>query len=174
MPEDSTEQLARLWTKSQPIVASYILSLVPDHHRAEDILQQVAVVIVREFEQYDSSRPFLAWALGIARNLVLKSRRKYAKESSRCIFDIGVVERVEAAFLQHEDELSEFRQSLRDCLKQLRNRDLEVLRWRYVYNFAAQEVARKMGLTSGAVRVMLHRVRRFLRECVHRRMEASE
>ncbi len=61
MQQEQTEQLARLWTESQSVVASYVLSLVRDFHCAEDILQQVAVVLVREFEKYDRSRPFLPW-----------------------------------------------------------------------------------------------------------------
>ena len=74
MDQKSTEQLARLWTQSQSVVSSYVLSLVRDFHLAEDILQQVAVILVREFEKYDPSRPFLPWALGFAKNVALKSR----------------------------------------------------------------------------------------------------
>ena len=66
MDQENTEKLARLWTESQSVVASYIFSLVRDFHLAEDILQQVAVVLVREFEKYDPSRPFLPWTMGIA------------------------------------------------------------------------------------------------------------
>ena len=48
------------------MVAAFVLSIIPDFHQAEDVLQQVAVVLVREFGQFDTSRPFLPWALGIA------------------------------------------------------------------------------------------------------------
>jgi hypothetical protein len=44
-----------LWTKAQPFVAAHIGFLVPDFHRAEDVLQQVAVILVRKFDQYDPS-----------------------------------------------------------------------------------------------------------------------
>jgi len=172
MANDSTERLTRLWTESQPIVASFILSLVPDYHQAEDILQQVATVIVREFDRYDPTRPFLSWALGIARNQVLKSRRTYARDSSRFVFDVALVKQVESAFQEPADHWGAVRQSLRECLKQLRTRQLEALRLRYVYNLGSQEAAHKMGITSGAVRVILHRVRALLRQCVQSRMEA--
>ncbi len=53
------------------MVAAFVLSIIPDFHQAEDVLQQVAVVLVREFGQFDTSRPFLPWALGIARTWLL-------------------------------------------------------------------------------------------------------
>jgi RNA polymerase sigma-70 factor, ECF subfamily len=72
MDQKASEQLARLWTESQPVVASYILSIIPNFHQAEDVLQQVAAALVGEFQRFDPSKPFLPWVLGIARNLALK------------------------------------------------------------------------------------------------------
>ena len=59
MNQQTSEQLARLWTESQPVVAAYVLSIIPNFHQAEDVLQQVAVALVSEFERFDASRPFL-------------------------------------------------------------------------------------------------------------------
>src|SRR6478752_4145777 len=104
MTQQASEQLARLWTEAQPIVAAFILSAIPDFHQAEDVLQQVAVVLVREFEQFDTSRPFLPWALGIARNLVAKSRRDVARHSAHVLND-DVLDQIQAAFQENEESL---------------------------------------------------------------------
>jgi RNA polymerase sigma-70 factor (ECF subfamily) len=170
MQQQNTEQLARLWTESQPVVASYIISLVPNFHQAEDVLQQVAVVLVREFEKYDPDRPFLPWAMGIAKNVALKSRRQAAVESLPLI-DAELVERVQAAFEEHAENWAPFRRALRECLQHQKARMRDVLQLRYAHDMKPQAVARQMGITSGAVRVLLHRAREALRECIQRKTE---
>lgn len=162
-----TEELARLWTEAQPMVASYILSLVPDFHKAEDVLQQVAVVLVRRFEEYDTGRPFLPWALGIARNVSMEARRELAKSRSQ-LLDDGLVETVQAAFEDEAEFASSVRSALKNCLRKQRVRILEVLRLRYAEDLKPQDVAKRLGVTSGAVRVMLFRAREELRGCIER------
>ncbi len=169
MQQEQTEQLARLWTESQPVVASYVLSLVRDFHAAEDVLQQVAVVLVREFEKYDRGRPFLNWALGIARNVALKSRRDSARGISR-LLETELLEQIQSGFEEDVGAWTALRQSLQHCLQKQQARMLEVLRWRYAFDLKPQEVAGRMGVTSGAVRVMLHRARSMLRDCIQQRL----
>ena len=140
MQQENTEQLARLWTQSQSVVGAYILSLVRDFHIAEDLLQQVAVVLVREFEKYDPARPFLPWAMGIAKNMVLKSRRDMLRDSGG-LLDQELVDRVQAAFEEQSEGWVAVRQALRACLEKQSKRMLEVLRWRYAYDLKPQEVA---------------------------------
>ena len=65
MSTGNSELLARFWTQHQPTVGAYVLAMIPNFHQSEDVLQQVAVVLVREFDKYDTSRPFLPWALGL-------------------------------------------------------------------------------------------------------------
>ena len=47
------EQFTRRWTEAQPIVAGYINAVVPDFQEAEDLLQDVAVILLRKFTEYD-------------------------------------------------------------------------------------------------------------------------
>jgi RNA polymerase sigma-70 factor (ECF subfamily) len=170
--QHSSEQLARLWTESQSVVASYIFSLVPDFHQAEDILQQVAVILVREFDKYDPKRPFLPWVMGIAKNAALKSRREVARDSTYLVED-SLIDRMQAAFGEGTDRWTSMRHALKFCLAQQQNRTREVLQWRYAHDLKPQQVAQRMGVTSGAVRVMLHRARSALRDCIQRRLRAS-
>ena len=127
MSQENSEQLARLWTEAQPIVAAFILSAIPDFHQAEDVLQQVAVILVREFEEFDTSRPFLPWALGIARNLALKSRRDVARRSKYVISE-AVLDQIETAFHEGEDSLIAVRKWLRHCLEKQPQKILEAVR----------------------------------------------
>jgi RNA polymerase sigma-70 factor (ECF subfamily) len=172
MQDQRTEQLARLWTEAQPMVAAYILSLIPDFHRAEDVLQQVAVVLVRRFDEYEPGRPFLPWALGIARNASFDCRREMAKVRSPLLND-ELIESVREVFEEESDASICIRQALRTCLQGLRERMLEVLQLRYAEDLKPQDVAKRLGITSGSVRVILHRARQGLRACIERSTRAS-
>jgi len=62
--QDALRRLTIDWTRAQTSVGRFIRSFVRDRGEAEDILQQVALVIVDRYETYDPDRPFLGWALG--------------------------------------------------------------------------------------------------------------
>lgn len=66
--DESTRQATRLWTLAQPAVSSFVSSVVRDFRDRDGVLQEVAVAVIESFESYDSKRPFLAWAIGVARN----------------------------------------------------------------------------------------------------------
>jgi RNA polymerase sigma-70 factor, ECF subfamily len=172
MDQHDSEQLARLWTESQPVVGAYILSLLPDFHQAEDVLQQTAVLLVREFEKYDQARPFLPWAMGVARNLALKSRRDVVRRGEHLLGQ-QLIDQVEAAFIEHVDTWASVRKVLRGCLHRQPEKVLELLRWRYAYDLRPADVAVKMGVTSATVRVMLHRAREVLRRCIKRNSDEA-
>src|SRR5271168_713608 len=76
---DSQEQFTRLWTEAQPKLAGYISFLIPNFQEAEDVLQDVAVLLLRKFPSFDGQRPFVCWAIGVAKLEVLMSRRRHAR-----------------------------------------------------------------------------------------------
>jgi RNA polymerase sigma-70 factor (ECF subfamily) len=167
MMQDS-ERLAILWTKAQPVVAAYISSLVPDYHHADDILQQTAVVLVSKFEQYNLTQPFLPWALGIAKREVLKKRRQMARD--RHVFTEEFADRLCVAYEKMAGQFDGYAAALGDCVKQLNDRERNVLHLRYSDDLSPTDAADSVQMTPGAMRVLLHRVRESLRMCVQRRM----
>ena len=168
---EASERLAILWTKAQPFVAAYITSLIPDFHRAEDVLQQVAVILVRKFDQYDPAQPFLPWALGIARREVLKQQRQRARD--RHVFSDDFAETLGAVCEEMAGQFDGYRQKLAECLKQLDDRARIALNLRYSHDIQPAAVAERMSLSPGAVRVLLHRARSALRTCIERRLRET-
>ena len=77
--KSKNEELTVYWVQAQPLVLSFIASLVPDFKEADDILQNVALVTTRRFAEYDRQRPFVAWAIGIAKDEIENYRRKKGK-----------------------------------------------------------------------------------------------
>jgi RNA polymerase sigma-70 factor (ECF subfamily) len=150
-----------------------VLSLVPDFHQAEDILQQVAVVLVRRFHEYDSGRPFLPWALGIAKNISFECRREIAK-TRVSLLDDELIDAVQAEFEADLEISASIHKALRNCLRQQQGRIREALRLRYAHDLKPQDVAQRMGINPGAVRVMLHRARESLRICIERSLAQKD
>jgi RNA polymerase sigma-70 factor (ECF subfamily) len=164
-----SEQLAVLWTKAQPFVAAYINSLVSDFHRAEDVLQQVAVILVRKFDQYDPTHPFLPWALGIARRELLKQQRERARD--RHVFSDDFAEQLSATYEEMAGQFDGYRQTLSDCFKELDARAKDAINLRYSHDLSPAAVAERLMVTPGAARVLLHRARNSLRQCIQRRLK---
>ena len=104
--------LAMFWVNSQPVVSAYISANVVDTHHVEDILQEVAQVCAEKFDEYDRERSFISWAMGIARNRILKYYRTRSRD--RIVLSEAVLERLEGALEKLEPEAEDRRESSRD------------------------------------------------------------
>jgi RNA polymerase sigma-70 factor (ECF subfamily) len=165
---DSRQALATHWVKAQPVVAAFITSIVRDSHRADDLLQEVARISALKFDEYDSSRAFTSWVLGIARYEILRFRRSQGR--SRITFSDSLLENLIEDF-QDQSELSEDRRrALRDCLDDISGRRRIVLEMRYQRDLRPRDIAERLGITSNAVLLLLHRTRRILADCISRRL----
>ena len=166
---DNHEQFTRRWTEAQPIVAGYINAVVPDFQEAEDLLQDVAVILLRKFTEYDPQRPFVAWAIGIAKREVLVARRRHAR--GFLSYQADLLERISEAYEELAPEFEDRSRALRECLRTVRGRAGELLRLRYEESLKPNAIAARVGMAVVAVRVMLSRTRAALRECIERKLK---
>src|SRR5678809_1005308 len=74
----SHEDFAELYAGCHLDLLRYVLTLLPDRHLAEDVVQETARVLWRKFADYDRARPFWPWARGIAHFEVRKARSRLA------------------------------------------------------------------------------------------------
>lgn len=160
--------LAMYWVNSQSVISAYISANVVDSHHVEDILQEVAQVCAEKFSEYDRERSFISWALGIARNRILKYYRTRSRD--RIVLSEAVLERLESALEKIEPEAEDRRDALRACLQKVTGRRRTVLDLRYRENIRVNEIAERFGMSSSAVSVMLHRIRTDLLQCVRRHL----
>lgn len=119
MPAPDAEQLAALWMRAQPTIAGYVTSLVRDFHQSDDILQNVAVIIVRKRESYDIDQPFIPWAISIAKLEVLKHRRTMARDRLRFEFDDQLADMLAESFQDAAADLATERAAVRYCVEKL-------------------------------------------------------
>ncbi len=168
MIPQKAEQLAVLWTANQPEVAAFLASVLHDRDVVDELLQLVAVKVVRNFDRYDSSRSFIAWAIGIAKNEVLAWRRKQATDRHR--FGEALVDRIADLFEQFDEESRPERAALEKCLQESEGRGREAIELYYAGELKTADVAKEMSMAPGALRMLLCRTRESLRRCIERRI----
>ena len=166
-----TEQFTALWTAAQPTLNAFIRTLVPEFQQAEEVLQRVAIAAFRKFDQYDETRPFAAWAVGVAKYEVMYFRRQRATE--RLVFDDELVEKVAQGFQEFVDEADPIHKALEVCLEELKGRPRKVIRWKYESELSAAAIGERLHISTGAVRILLWRARATLRDCIESRVGRS-
>jgi RNA polymerase sigma-70 factor (ECF subfamily) len=176
MIEPQTEQ-RRFLDQFLPVrgmLRTFLLAATRDGNEVEDLCQQVGAVLWRKFDQYDASRPFSAWAIGMARMELLKWRDRNRRSArSRSLSDDAVAALAEAAMQMTPPEpleADERSAALRDCLGRLAPKAREAIERKYRDGQPIREIAEAQGREVGAVEMALVRARRALRQCIERAM----
>lgn len=167
-PDLKRAEFAQCWLEAEPSVSAYVFASVTGFHDAEDVVQRIAQELARRFDEFDSSRPFVGWALWIAKSRVIDFYR--AQGRTRVVFSDELLERLADTIARQADGQCLRREALEACLDELPPRSRRLLDLRYVDELSAAEMARETGSTSGSVRVLLSRVRTVLASCIERRL----
>jgi RNA polymerase sigma-70 factor, ECF subfamily len=168
MSDHAQEQFTRLWTQAHPVIAGYIAAVVADPHAADDVLQEVALTLLRKFADYDPARPFTAWAMGVAKTAILSERRDRARAWTR--LRPATVESLEQVWQEILPSADARRGALSECLRHVTGRSRDLLALRYEQAIEPQDIAARLGMTAVAVRVALSRVRAALQACIEKRL----
>ena len=165
---DHTVRVQQLFVKHQSKLKAFILSLQPDFIEAEDILQDVFLVVTAKAGNFAEGSSFMAWALTIARFKVLEAlRRRRAAERALSKETIEVL-----SVACPDEEFFEARcAAVRFCLDKLAPRLQEVMRLRYFAEHGPQEIARLLSWTPNSVNVALSRARKLMHDCVGRQLQ---
>ena len=166
-----SEEIVVLWTNAQPAVVAFISSIIPNFQDADDILQQVAVAVIQNYDKYDKERPFIAWAIGIAKNEVLMHRRKNSR--NKLIFSTQAIQTIAEVYEKESHKLGEMKNALNVCIKKLKGRAKRILEMRYVSELPIPRIAQKLGMTPNAVYTTFHRIRLALRDCIGRQLSSG-
>lgn len=168
-------RFALCWTQAQPVVAAYIASGVRDRQHCEDVIQETALAIAEAFDQYDPAKPFVPWAIGIARNKVLQYYRKHSKD--RLVFDEALLTQISARFEEQGDLFKQRQAALSSCLEKLAETAREMIKLRYIDNLGYDKIAEVVGRSRAGVANNLLRSRKALADCVKietQRMEGGD
>jgi len=162
----------KLLTANHARIYAYIISMVPNDSDADDIMQETAAVMWKNFHKFEPGTNFVSWAVTIAKYQIL-NYRKQNKRSRLCLseeaYDLLISE-TEKVQEQSQDRL----QALRNCLNKLSDKDQQFIRMRYYDGSSARLVAQKVGASIDAVYRYTARLNDWLLNCVRRTLAAGE
>ncbi len=166
--EDPREHVNALFVHFSPEIRGFILALLPDMARADDVFQETFLTASRKASDFKPGTNFLAWACTIARYKVLEAGRS----RNRLLQPLSdeVLEVLCAVVPEPEREEHELK-ALNACLEGLHPHSKQAMELRYEQGLKPAEIARRLGWTAESVYVVLSRTRAALRECVGRKLK---
>jgi RNA polymerase sigma-70 factor (ECF subfamily) len=171
---EKTSRFTVRWLKAQPVLVGYVAAMVRDRASADDIVQGVALTAVEKMDEYDASRSFEAWVIGIARFKVLQYYRSVGQD--KLVFDEGLL----GSFTKHyEDTSANYEQrvsALRQCMEKLPDESQSLLNKRYFDQTPVKSIAKAIGKTPARISKQLFTIRRKLEVCIgnHLSMQGGE
>lgn len=145
-------------------------AVVRDVHVREDVFQEIALTLWRHFSRYDPSRPFGAWARGVAAKKLLE-RCSGDRRLPLVLSPDAILELAEAAD-RSESRLAPGFEALEHCLGKLPEKSRHLLTLRYGQSQPLAAIAAEIRAAQAAVYQALSRLRQRLRECMQRYLAA--
>jgi RNA polymerase sigma-70 factor, ECF subfamily len=148
-------------------VYSYAYYRVGNHHDAEDLTEQTFLQAYRHFERAvneSDGRPLRPWLIRIAHNLAANLYRDRSRKPQSPIEDSETLRTPHTTedLVEGRDELARILEGVKDLPDDRR----EALIMRFALGMDNREIARAMGRTDGATKVLLHRAIKQLEEIV--------
>lgn len=150
--------------KAQFPLLSYIVKLVGGFHDAEDVLQETNLKLCREREDYDASKPFLPWAMTLARFEAMTWRKRQSR--SKLVFSEELMDKLAETFAQPEpaddSALGDRLAALEACKAKLSPENRSLLERHYLRGEKIADIAASLHRPAGSVATTLYRIRQYL------------
>ncbi len=152
------EEFSELYRTHLRDVYSYAYYRVGNHHDAEDLTEQTFLQAYRHFERAQREsrgRPLRPWLIRIAHNLAANLYRDRSRRPTSSIEDTTVLSAPHTTedLVEDRDELSRVLAGVRLLPEDRR----EALIMRFALGMDNREIARALGRSDGATKVLLHR-----------------
>jgi RNA polymerase sigma-70 factor (ECF subfamily) len=155
-----------LFLRHEAELRAFIGSVVHDPQAREDVLQEAALTLWREFRRYDRSRSFGAWARGVAAKKLLEQRK--SNRRAPVYLSPEAIQRLVEAGDRAESRPKLTLEALEHCVERLPARSRRLLALRYGQKQTLETIAAQVEATAGAVYQALSRLRARLRDCMRR------
>ncbi|HTD58517.1 MAG TPA: sigma-70 family RNA polymerase sigma factor [Solirubrobacteraceae bacterium] len=148
-------------------VYSYAYYRVGNHHDAEDLTEQTFLQAYRHFDRAQREshgRPLRPWLIRIAHNLAANLYRDRSRRPSSPIDETSelVASHTTEDLVEGRDELAQ----VLDGVQRLPDDRREALIMRFALGMDNREIARAMGRSDGATKVLIHRAIKQLQQMV--------
>jgi len=170
--DDRNPRFVELLGKYERQLNSYVLALVPNWADADDIVQQTRIRLWEQFDSYDATKDFGAWARVIAHFQVMTHRKQVSRAANR--LTDGVLEKLADTALSITESTNSRQVFLAECIEEMSEESRRLLARCYSGTETIKSVASDLDRSSNSVRQTLFRMRTRLFGCVESKMEEEE
>jgi len=165
------EEFARQFSGNARRVYGFIMTLVFNHHDAEEVFQNTNVVLWNKFGDFQVGSDFFAWASRVAYYEVLSLMKQ--RRRSRTFSD-EALELLANEAIVVSDRTTERHEALEECLSHLNASDRELLQERYYFQRPPKKIASMQSRSIHSVYRALNRIHNVLLNCVERALAREE
>jgi RNA polymerase sigma-70 factor (ECF subfamily) len=169
---DHHRAFLRQFTANEAAVRAFIRRLVPAHADADDIMQEVSLVLWEKFGTFRDGGDFRAWAFGVVRFEVLAWLRD--KSRDRLVLSPKTIEYLGSEAEAHEPRLERQRKALERCIVEVAPAQRDLLMRAYEPGARIACLARESGRSQPGFYQWLYRIRKLLLDCIHRTLAKEE
>lgn len=140
-------------------------------HDAEDFAQEVVLRTWKKRHLYSLRKgKVTTWLYGFAAKVLQEKLRN--KKNVHCQQE--VLENIYAQWTKQQAYCENPVEFLRECLQHVSSQDQQILQLRYHDEYILPQIAEKLDKSVSAIKVQLHRLRKNLFRCIHRKMNSHE
>jgi len=155
----------------QNTVYGFLRARLVEPADAEDLCQEVFLRCYLGREKLSRAAAVGPWLIGIARNILREhirrvNRRKEVAWTELCL-------ELDALASEHEQQHEEALVHLPGCLETLGQSAREAIELRYRRELRMAEIGTRLHRSEGAVKLLVHRARAALRNCLERKLKKA-
>jgi len=170
-PDGLVAAATRVLLAHQRPLTAYILAIVRDHHLADDVRQEVWLVVAKRWDDYGALPDPWPTIRAVARRQALAALRRHKPQ--RHVPSDAALAAVAAAITEVDSEHENRRGALDRCLEALPAEWRALLDLRYRDGLAVTTMAERLRRRADTVSMHLLRVRARLLTCIEDRLRAE-
>ena len=170
--QDERVRIVEAVVRHQTMIQSYAFAIVRDYHLAEDIFQEVALIVAKQWETVPAEQHLISWLKETTRRKSLEMLRKHRKpfvtlpeEAIEAIGEEFVREEGEEGHRERQETLHE---RMDECLEKLPEPARTIFRMRFGETLprSCADIAAAVGRSVQAIYASIKRTRLALTKCV--------
>lgn len=163
-PDGPVAAATRVFLVHQRPLTAYILAIVRDHQVAEDVRQEVWLVLAKRWDEYGSLPDPWPTMRAVARRQALAALRRVRPQ--REVLSEAALDVVATSVGEVDDEHEARHRALARCLEALPADWRTLIDLRYRDGLAVTALATKLSRRADTISMHLHRVRARLLDCI--------
>jgi RNA polymerase sigma-70 factor, ECF subfamily len=167
-----SELFASVVRENQRLIYGYLRARILSVADVEDLCQEVFLRSYVGLEKLTRSTSVPGWLLGIARNVLREHSRKMSRRREVAWTELCL--ELDALVQSEHAMESDLLQHLPACLDALGPSAREAIDLRYKTSLNMEALAKHFRRSEGAVKLLMHRARTALRNCLERKLQPEK